>query len=72
MDEHVRYFSKRKPLKCPQCGEKKVASILYGMVSPELGQSRDLDKLFLVAAALLPPILPGSVRDVMRRSITRD
>jgi hypothetical protein len=26
-----RYSSKRKPSKCPNCGGKKVASILYGL-----------------------------------------
>jgi hypothetical protein len=54
MDEQVRYFSKRKPLKCPKCGEKKVASILYGMVAPEMIQSMDLDRIVLGGCCVTP------------------
>jgi hypothetical protein len=36
MDKRLKYFLKRKPTKCPNCGEKKVATILYGLPSSEM------------------------------------
>lgn len=36
MDEHPDYFSKRRPLKCPNCGARKVVSILYGLPSSDV------------------------------------
>jgi hypothetical protein len=47
MDEHPLYFFKRKPLKCPSCGAKKVASIFYGMPSFEARAAVEAGKIVL-------------------------
>jgi hypothetical protein len=54
MDEPLRYFSKRKPLKCPNCGARKVASIQYGLVSPELIPALDSDRIVLGGCCVTP------------------
>ena len=47
MDTRSKYFSKRKPLKCPNCGEKKVAAILYGLPSPGMFTQGSSGKIVL-------------------------
>ena len=49
MEESERYFAKRKPIKCPKCGSKKVARILWGKpaFSPELEKELEEQKIVL-------------------------
>lgn len=35
MEERPKYFSKRKPVKCPDCAGKKVVHIMYGYPTDE-------------------------------------
>lgn len=38
------YFSKRKPQKCPSCGSKKIAKILYGLPAFSEKLQKDMDE----------------------------
>ena len=54
MDEPLRYFSKRKPLKCPNCGARKVASIQYGMPGMELAEEARAGRIVLGGCSVTP------------------
>ena len=47
MDEYPDYFSKRRPVKCPNCGARNVVSILYGMPSSEMMKEGTAGKFVL-------------------------
>ena len=47
MDKRPKYFSKTKPVKCPNCGAKKVVAIRYGLPSSRLEAEAEAGKVVL-------------------------
>ncbi len=43
----MRYFSKRKPQKCPECGSLRVVKIVYGYPAPETFHEAENGKIAL-------------------------
>jgi predicted RNA-binding Zn-ribbon protein involved in translation (DUF1610 family) len=54
MDEKLRYFSKRKPAKCPNCGSRNVLGIRYGMASMEMAEEAQAGKFVLGGCCITP------------------